>query len=305
MTRTFHFALVLYIAAVSACVADEQADGDATPDGALATEHLAALQVEPLATPTAPQPAIAEELTAPPSIGSIGGVTNAFGLADGLYSTARLSGCGDTAYNGYRVINDVAGAYPWTLYGANFGTARGSITLGSMTVPIQSWTATSIRIDPTAPYYAVPTSLLLTVRRADGATVSTSVSVAPSIRTRVYKQCTYHVAKRRLEMGRQPSATSYGGYAALEQWSPMRGDQLHWNGAHTAIIESIGLPIAGPFGSGETTIPITISQSNVPCGNGVTSYSTRYKYRVQNNVRTVLERPKYSANSGGASGYYR
>jgi hypothetical protein len=304
----YHFIGLFVNAALAVQIGCVDTDLDpAEPDGHAARQHVD----DGLASsPTVAQvddglPAEPAALAAAPSISSIGGVTNGFGLLNGAYSRAQLGNCASDAWNGYRVLNDQTGMYPWTISGTGFGASRPTVTLGGFVVPVLSWSNTSIQIDPTTGYSTSPTSRLLTIQRPDGASTQQWVSVVNSIRSRVYGQCTWHVAKRRLEMGRAPSPTAYGGYTGLENWSPAVGDQLQWSGTHTAIIESIGFPIAGPFGSGETTIPITISQANAACTSQVTSYSTTYKYRVINNVRTVLERPRYSAGSAGATGYYR
>ncbi len=240
-----------------------------------------------------------------PVINDIGGATDTnSGIANG-----RVDMTVGNAYNGKLVVNDETGKYPWTIKGSGFGTTPGTVTLYGRTVPVISWSDKAIRvnvsgaqINPTRPWDWAPLSTTLRVRTAAGQIASTGVEIVPAIRTRIYGQCTYHVALRRLQMGRQPSPSAYGGYTTITaSWVPARGDQLQWTtafGKHTAIIESVGRPT---MSNGVTTYSVTISQLNAAGDNQYTQVTTAFSFRGT----TVLKAPKFSDNSSQATSYYR
>lgn len=166
-------------------------------------------------------------VVAQPTISAISGVSNLSVL--GIYNGLVAMDCGKT-WNGYRVVNDRTGTYPWKLSGQNFGSAVGTVTLGGQVVRITAWQPTSITIDPTLPWYSGRLLTTLRVRTATGLVVSQGVSVVPAISSRIYGQCTHFVAYRRKQMGLQPSPTAFGGYSAITaSYVPKRGDQYQWN----------------------------------------------------------------------------
>ncbi len=193
-----------------------------------AAKGLEALKLKSLQAAAAPRPTIV----------SIGGESSsAAGISNGLVSMS----CG-TSWNGSRVVNDQAGSYRWYIYGSNLGSAQGSVQLAGRAAQINQWSATQITISPTAPYSSGPVCALLTINTSNGA-VNYAVNIVPSIRTRIYGQCTWYVALARLNMGKQPSPTAYSGYSQISSgWVPQRGDQLQWNGSHTAIISAVSGP---------------------------------------------------------------
>jgi hypothetical protein len=237
-----------------------------------------------------------------PTITSLGGYTSAAaGVQNGLVNMSI-----GTAWNDYRAVNDQPGLYTWTINGTNFGTQRGEIRLAGQVVPVISWSNTSIRIDPSGaqfnaaqPWNWAPRNAALQITTAAGASVSQNVDVAPAIRSRVYGQCTWHVARRRLEMGLTPSPSAYGGYTAISPaWVPRAGDQLQWSGTHTAIIESVSAPVV----HGDLRIYwLTISQYN---GTGSNEYGTfQTPFAVRGN--RIEFSPSFRHNGAGATSYYR
>ncbi|MBI2479304.1 MAG: hypothetical protein HYV60_11915 [Planctomycetia bacterium] len=249
---------------------------------------------------------------AAPSISSIGGYTNTdAGIVNG---TVQMDV--GQAWNGYRVVNDRRGTYTWTLSGSNFGSRRGEVFLAGRSVPVRSWNDRSIVIDPSgeqihpgSPHNWGPMSTTLVVRRSDGREAGQGVSIVPAIRTRVFEQCTWHVAKRRIEMGLTPSASAYGNYRELDaRWTPRVGEQLKWGGTaarggyHTAIIEGVERVNA----PNETTYRLTISQYNARGRNEFSTFETTFRVGLRNNRPvTVLERPAFQWGGAAASGYYR
>lgn len=215
--------------------------------------------------------AYAAQANTGPQITGIAGVTNAdAGITNGLADMP----CG-TLYNGYRVINNATGVYPWTLSGQNFGSAPGTVLLGGRAVKILSWQSNAITIDPTLPWAATPSQMSLDVRTATGQlTPSQSIQVAPAISSRIYGQCTYHVALRRFQMGLVPSPYAYSGYATITStYVPRRGDQYKWAAPHTAIIEAVSGPVTN---NGTSTYTITIGEQNADCRNGIDQFVTTF-----------------------------
>jgi hypothetical protein len=247
---------------------------------------------------------LAAATTAAPQITSVSGYTDCGpGISNGRVAMAACGGCGRT-WDGNLVINDQVGPYAWVINGKNFGTSQGTIKVAGRTAVISSWTNTQIRATPTVPYNWGPMSTLLTVSGSTG-TANYGVGIVPSVRTRIFGQCTWHVAKRRIEMGLQPSPTAYNNYTAISpSWVPRRGDQLKWGGTlssggtHQAIIEQV----SGPTTSGGVkTYTLTISQYNAACNNEFSNFTTTF----QTTSQSVIAKPKFSNSSGGATGYYR
>jgi surface antigen len=215
-------------------------------------------------------------------------------------------------WNGYFAVNDQRGLYTWTIAGSNFGNTRGQVRLAGRDVPILAWSNTQIRIDPSGaqinpstPWNWQPMSATLVVRTSTGQEASRSVDIVPAIRSRIYEQCTWHVARRRIEMGLQPSPTAYGQYTAFSaSWVPRAGDQLKWGGTpaaggvHQAIIERV----SGPVISGKVkTYTITLSQYNAGGHNEFNTFTTTFQVTGQ----TVTQLPKFRTGGVNATGYYR
>lgn len=244
---------------------------------------------------------------AAPKINSISGIANVdSGISNGL--VAIPAGLG-TNLNGSRAVNDQAGVYPWTLNGQGFGNQAGSVTLAGRSVPVVSWTNTTITINPTGaqinpaqPWNWGAMSTTLAVRTSDGRTVSQGLGISNALRTRLEGQCTQYCAFYRLSMGLQPSATAYGGYAPFAaNYVPRRGDQYQWavgQGKHCGMVDSVGAPVTV---NGTTTFSIRIAQRNADARNSFSTFDTTFA--VRNGVIVAL--PKFSNNSASATSYYR
>lgn len=175
---------------------------------------------------------------AEPRITSIGGVTAS---ATGVYNEVvdMPSGLGD-AWDGLRMVNDQRGLYTWTVNGSNFGTTLGKANLTGCEEPVLRWTSTSITIDPSGtqinPTRPWDWGTRLVIRTAAGQETTQGVGIVPAVRSRPYRQCTWWVAVRRLQMGLAPSSSAYGGQSSITANSnPRVGDQLKWGtNSHTA-----------------------------------------------------------------------
>ena len=243
---------------------------------------------------TPPQPIAAPAL---PQITSINGVTiSDAGISDGM----AAMDCGQS-YNGYRVVNDAPGVYPWTVSGANFGPSKGgTVTLNGQPVPVINWQTTAIKLDPTLPWGSTAGSMLLQIRTAAGSQVTKSVLVAPAISTRIYGQCTYLVALIRHQMMKTPSSTAYGGYSALTaSYVPRAGDQYQWTwsgGKHAAIATAV----SSSQKAGVVTYAVTIQEMNVDCKNGTDNFVAQFAVSGKT-IATQLKHPKL----GVTTLYYR
>jgi hypothetical protein len=237
---------------------------------------------------------------AAPVIAEITGATNnASGITKGRVDMS----CGGT-YNGYYVVNDQTGSYHWIILGSNFGTTPGRVTLAGRVAPIAAngWSPTRIEVSPTVPYNWGPMSTSLTISTSNG-TINKGVSIVPAVRTRIFGQCTWHVAVTRLNMGKQPSSSAYGGYSSItSSYVPQRGDQLQFSGSggkHAAIITGVG----GPTQSGGITKwTLTVSEVNYDCKNSLRTYITTFETRYGQ----VYQYPRSSiANYSASTSFYR
>lgn len=231
-------------------------------------------------------------------ISGISGVTNSgAGIANGLVA---MPTCG-TAYNGMRVINNAYNVYQWIIAGQNFGSATGTVLLGGQAVRVVNWQNGQITIDPTLPWGSTPASMTFQVRTAAGlVTAVQNIQVAPAISSRIYAQCTYHVALRRYQMGLLPSTYAYSGYSTImASYVPKRGDQYEWSSVHTAIVEAV----AGPVNNNGTTVyTVTIGEQNADCKNGIDQFVTTFAVKG----RTVTAYPKHpNPKLGITTAYYR
>lgn len=240
--------------------------------------------------------------SATPIISSISGFTD--------YNTGITNGkvdmsCGST-WNGNYAINDQPGTFWLILNGSNFGTARGSVTLAGNNVNIVSWSNTSIRIDPTLPYHAQVTAILK-ITTAAGNVLNYALNTVPAIRTRIFGQCTYHVALTRQQMGLNPSPSAYSGYSSITgAYVPRAGDQYQWtisNGKHTAIVVGVSGPVSST--GGVKTWTLTISEQNATCQNAVRSYTTPFQTRTSGATTSVAAYPKASFGNYSCMLYYR
>lgn len=239
--------------------------------------------------------------TAAPYISSISGVTS---TASGISNGKVAMSCGKV-WNGYYAINNETGAYKLTLYGSNFGSSPGTVTLAGRNAKILSWSNSAIVIDPTYPYDAGPVCAIFKITTAGGSVLNSGLNIVPAIKTRIYGQCTHHVAWNRLRMGKQPSASAYGGYSSITgSYVPARGDQYQFNGAsHTAIVVGVSGPA---FSSGGVkTWTLTVSEQNYDCNNSIRQYTTYFKTQTVNTTTSVLSYPRASYGSYASTLYYR
>lgn len=247
---------------------------------------------------------MAASATSAPRITSLGGVSN----FDAGITNGRVDMSCGSRWNTGMVINDQPGIYPWYINGSNFGTARGRVTVAGRDAVIASngWSATRIIASPTTyRYNAEPAGpVLLTVYTATG-NANYGINVVPAIRSRIYGQCTWFVALTRLNMGKQPSPTAYGGYTTITpQYVPQVGDQLAWRGRHTAIITAVRGP--STQSGGYKTWNVTVEEFNWDCRNNWHAYTSDFQVRTVNGQTAITKYIQSSINGyGSATVYYR
>ncbi|HKR65268.1 MAG TPA: hypothetical protein VJZ00_16165, partial [Thermoanaerobaculia bacterium] len=225
--------------------------------------------------------------TAPPApaVTSIAGVftDSSIGIVKGIVSMGTCGG----SWDGAMAINNEPGPYTWLVNGRNFGTQRGTVVVGGVSAQIIAWSATQIHINPTIYYRAAPMTAVVSVKLPTGTSTTSAIGVAPAIKTRVYGQCTWYVARTRIDMGKQPSPGAYTGYSPITAtYVPAVGDQLHWLSRHTAIITAVGAPKT----QGETTTwSVTVEEYNADCKNGFNRYTTSFIIRTVKGQKTLVQ----------------
>jgi hypothetical protein len=221
------------------------------------------------------------------------------------------------------VVNDQATIFYWEVIGSNFGSSKGTIQLAGITVPasaITQWTTTSIRFLPTVPYTWGPMTTTLSITTSSGLNVKNYVGIVPSVRTRIFGQCTYYVAYTRLNIGKQPSPSAYPTGSepnaapapgkAPQGWTyitgdyvPQTGDQLEWNGHHTAIISKVD-----PFtkNGNITSWHVTIQEMNADCKNTLQLKASDFQIQNVNGKNQIKQAIQSNASKlGPPRSFYR
>jgi len=230
---------------------------------------------------------------ASPYVSSISGDTySASGVSNGVVAES----CG-AAYNGGRAVNDTTDTYSWVIVGGNFGSSVGSVTLAGRAARISSWSSTKIVAYPSAPYNSGPMSTTLAIKTSNG-TVNYPVSIVPAIKSRVFGQCARWVAYMRMTLGLQPSPTAYGGYSPFTAtYGPRVGDQLQWNGTHTAIIVAVNTYYSG----GWSRYNVQVSEQNYDCKNSTRTFWDYFEVNASKQITHNITHPSL----GKATSYYR
>jgi hypothetical protein len=221
---------------------------------------------------------VAEDRAAP-TITSIGGGSIAGYFSDGKW-LGNVASCGNGSYYGYYVINthDSNNAYNyWTITGSNFGTAQGSVTSSSSAITFQviSWSNTSIKVRPSAPYTLdYKNNLSVTVKKTTNETGSYAVNVIGMIEAgRGFGQCTWEVAYQRKAANLSIPPTAYTSTANISvNYVPAKGDVLDWGNTHTGIIMSVPILTTS---NGIKTYTFSLRERNENCNENSASQTTK------------------------------
>ena len=257
------------------------------------------------AAPTAVVATQSAATVATPKISGIGGISlDSSGIVNGrAQEELGIHWNNDLVVNyDYLHSSDRSGGVFWTINGSGFGKTKGTVKIGGFTLPSNKvvWSDTAITVYPdgsmissSSPYNWGPKSVQIQVITSNLKTTSWTDTIIPAIQTRVYGQCAWWVALRRIQLGLVPSTTAYGGYRPISTWIPQVGDQLEWTSGkitHSAIVESVSR-------SGNI-YTIKISEYNLNCDN---QYSTESPITFNILTHTFIKTFKL----GTPSGWYR
>lgn len=214
---------------------------------------------------------------------------------------------------------DIGAANDWTIRGKGFGPIRGTIVIGRgyYRVWVTSWSDTLIRARVASEFASTPQRRAdLTVFALGVPPVTTFVDVIPAISTRPYGQCTWHVAKRRIEVGRSiPSPSAYNTNVKVDgSYEPRAFDVIHFKPTveHTVFVESAARRVMTDDRKGNRTIrfDLGISQYNARYDEVLSTYATTHDVRETYDPKTgrvtariVTSAPKFGQAS--ATGVWR
>lgn len=185
------------------------------------------------------------------------------------------------AYKGMLAIESQSSATKstFTISGNNFGTTKGSVQfldtslnkLSGVTITIDSWLNSQVKVTVKCPYkfeykkggyVRISRDLNPPAMSYEGAAMKSVIGFVGVIQARGYGQCTWFVAKRRLDAGRSipyPSAYSKTG-SITGSYVPARYDGLLYGAKHVAIITST--PVKTTKSDGTVVYSFTVSEMN-------------------------------------------
>ncbi len=269
------------------------------------------------------QPALA----ATPQITSIKGYTDGVGVTDGRWNgqpsaapaTASNQYKGYLATDSYNYGSTSANPYYWDINGSNFGAVQGSVSIVPNPSPftsitIVSWSATTVRVKVVATRAYITSGIAVKVTTSAGVSSTAFNDTAMGIiKSRGCGQCTWFVAKTRLDNSLAVPPSAYSTTAAIPAvgaldtgYEPALWDCLNYSGNHVAIITSTPTKTANNDGS--ITYNFTVSEYNATWNEALSSSPRTYKISRLNssNKRTILGGIGTNAsNSWVATGYYR
>lgn len=283
-------------------------------------------------------PISANAQTAAPKISSIGGYGDGYGVVDAKWTGQPMAKPRSNAYLGFYVVappNNAArnlthgDTYSWTITGTNFGANAGSVWVLDpyaadigVTVKIVSWTNTSIKVVVNAPHtFTSKANAVLWVSKlktrplpaSNASWASRSTPVVGLIQSRGYGQCTWFVAKTRLDAGLSiPFPRAYTNTATLSgiggtsNYVPRQWDALNYGGLHVAIISSAVTTTTNSDQS--ITYSFTVREMNATTNEAESSSVRYYKVSKANTsgARTVVQMIGSNAGSNYvATGYFR
>jgi hypothetical protein len=261
-----------------------------------------------------------------PTIDSITGYSDSVGVKDGRW-TGQPSTAPGSASNQYKNLlasdsynygNDSANPYYWDIKGRNFGVTKGTVSIGPNPSPftsitIVSWTANTVRIKAVATRSYLKSGIKVKVKTSTGVSSAefndASVGI---IKSRGCGQCTWFVAKTRLDNSLSIPSSAYSTTAAIpavgasaSDYRPAKWDCLNYSGRHVAIITSA--PTQTNNTDGSITFTFTVSEYNATWNEALSTSTRTYKVsKLTGGTRKILTGIGTNANSTWvASGYYR
>jgi hypothetical protein len=178
-----------------------------------------------------------------------------------------------TKYNGYLPCDITGGTYPWTLKG-DFGTGPYKVTVGGVSVAINSSSPSQIVINPTLATFnssnplSVETMSVSIIVTSKTKTVSLDgVKVCQSLNGTIYHQCSWLIQQMRLS-AKKTTASSSSYLALTTSWKPAVLDALYFvysGGTHFAIITAVTAQKDGNY-------QLTICECNVTADQSIRTY---------------------------------
>jgi hypothetical protein len=273
----------------------------------------------------------------PVTISGVTGHSDSVGVANGRWTGQPMANPRSNAYLNYYVVAaptnaglnvDTGTTYFWTISGNNFGTTRGSVwlldssmnSIPSVSITIQSWSNTQIRVVANAPHTFTATGLSnlwvsrLTTRPVPASNpdwTNRAHPVVGLIQSRGYGQCTWFVARTRLAQGLRIPTTAYtltgtlSGIGGTDNYVPQQWDCLAYGTRHVAIITSQVNRTQNANGS--LTYSFTVREMNALTDEQESSSTRQYRVSAAvNGRRSVLQ--MIGSNAGAtyvATGYFR
>lgn len=207
----------------------------------------------------------------------------------------------------------------FTLKGKNFGTKQGSVQflnstltkLSCVGITIDSWKDTEVKITVTSPYnftYSANGWVRISIDKNPppqsypGASMLSVKGYAGVIKSRGYGQCTWYVAKRRLDAGKSiPTPSAYSSKTINGSYVPQQYDGLTYGGKHVAIITSS--PQKSTAKDGTITWTFKVSEMNA-LADERESISTR-TFAVNKSGKVITWIGSNAGKSYKADGYWR
>jgi hypothetical protein len=258
-----------------------------------------------------------------PKITSITGYSDGVGVTSGRWTgqpsvapkNASNRYKGFLASDSYNYGSASSNPYYWDINGSNFGTAKGTVSVGSQfSVTVVSWSATQIRIKAVASTSFQSAAVTVKITTSDGkASATFNDNVVGIIKSRGFGQCTWFVAQQRLANGLSVPPSAYSTTASIPAvgaldsgYRPAQWDALNYSGNHVSIITSTVTETTNKDKS--ITYSFTVSEYNADWQESLSSSTRTYKLSAPNSAgrRTVLGGIGTNASSNWvATGYYR
>jgi hypothetical protein len=257
---------------------------------------------------------------APLMINGVGGYTVPGLVVKGRWTGQPMPNPRSNAYKGYLAVESNYDA-TWEITGKNFGAMQGSVQLidevtmqplKNVSLVINRWTDDKITVTPKATYkFTFAKKVLIFVSRVKNpplvcsdATSLWKDNLVGIIQTRGFGQCTWQVAKIRLDnsLPIPPTAYTVSGSVGVKAYTPQRFDCLNYGGRHVGIITSVPKKITNKDGS--VTWQFNVTEMNARADEKESVFSATFTVRDAGTTRTVVK--GISCNAGlTATGYYR
>lgn len=206
----------------------------------------------------------------------------------------------------------------FTVTGKNFGTSVGSVQLldsstnkiSGVSITINSWSNTQVKFTAKSQYwFTFCKGGFIRISRDtnpppmsyEGAALFPVKGFVGTIKTRGYGQCTWYVAKRRIDAGKTIPTRAYSTTASITaSYVPTQWDGLTYAGKHVAIITS--KPSKVQKSDGSVVYSFTVSEMNATTDEKETSNPRTF---VVKGGTVVTPIGSLAGSAYAADGYWR